>query len=392
MGAESDASPYESEDYADDDFEEQDGALSGNKFQSLAVAGQVHPLDPLIDSAAPPAVVKTGDDDEEGYDDGGSDYSDFEGEKTALSASKPSALTLQVENRALPVLLRSSIAGKGNAHDDGDDVESADNRSETDHSVTGHAKLKIDLVSIHAHREPLLPPPAPVHRSFLQRDTVEITLQQLRLSEQCASIAAKRILEYRGTQAQREAEQAAEAAAAKKERGQFRASNRKIYEQMGVSKLTGEQRHQVLVEERKLLKQHRDVSAKLEKQQRWYNAKATTGYNRKSLAPVHVAELQVQHSDFYKQIQRDTVQRSQNIKAHQVELHQQAHAIVAKCTQTQYVRGSYLLKKAKPRQSQMKTRSKSELLAHENADSTYTLTVTQAPAVAATYAHEIIAT
>ncbi|GAB9466546.1 hypothetical protein Gpo141_00003918 [Globisporangium polare] len=352
------SSPYDDEEYADDDLEEQDGVPSGKKAQIIAAAGQVRPLDPFSDDVGKLAVGKETDavrtpgdevEDDEGND---GEYSDdgFEHEKIAPSVEKAALSAALEETQQQAERDGDAVPGapvkysRSNDDADGGDgdaaLESSLDSEQQDAALreATTAKAAVDLVTVHAHRTPetVMPPPAPAYRTSTQRNPIAKRQQQeLRLSEKRASVAAKRILEYRERQAQREAQQAAEAAASKKKREQFRASNRKVYEQMGVSKLTGEQRYQLLVEEKKLVKQHRDTSAKLEKHQRWYNAKATEP-NRKSLALVHVAELQEQYRGKCLRRHRNSVQRSQTIKAHQIELHQQAQAIVAKCTHTQY--------------------------------------------------------
>lgn len=420
-------SPYEDEDYGDDDFEEHDGVPSAKKPQSLAAVGQVHPLDSVSDDAAKLAAARKADaalagDEVDDDEEGGGEYSDddFEGEKTAPSVEKfavPTTFKVNLLAKSEDDTSTAALVTYSTSNDDTDGDGDADNgdcvtdssadaqQQDTAHREATAAKPAGNVVSLHAHREPeaLLPSPPPIDpTSSLQHDTETKRQQVLLLSEKRASVAAKRVLEYREIQAQHEAQQAAEAAVSKKKREHFRASNRNIYEQMGVSKLTGEQRYQLLIEEKKLLKQHRDANAKLEKHQRWYNAKAAES-NRKSLAPAHVAELQAQYRGICKQRHRDTVQRSQIIKAHQVELHQQAQEIVAKCTLTQYIRGSYLLKiTAKTKQTQ-KAKSKSVPLtqetysnntaqSRENPASISTPTPTSAPTSDAEAVFEIAAT
>lgn len=410
------ASPYEDEGYGDDDFEEHDGVPSTKKPQSLAAAGQVYPLDSVSDDAAKLAGARKADaalagDEVDDDEEGGGEYSDddFEGKKTAPSVEKAAVpttykvnLLAKSEDDTSTAALVSYSTFNDDADDDGDTDNGdcvMDSSADAQQQDAAHREATADkparnLVSLHAHQEPealLPPPPPPIDPiSSLQHDTETKRQQVLRLSEKRASVAAKRVLEYREIQAQREAQQAAETAVSKKKREHFRASNRKIYEQMGVSKLTGEQRYQLLIEEKKLLKQYRDASAKLEKHQRWYNAKAAES-NRKSLAPAHVAELQAQYRGICKQRHRDTVQRSQIIKAHQVELQQQAQEIVATCTQTQYIRGSYLLKTTAKTEQTQKMRSKSVPLTQE----TYNNNTAQSrenPAPASEAVFEIVAT
>lgn len=352
-------------DYDNDDFEDNDALASTAKQQSPVATrdGQVHPLQPTdapSKLSVTTAVVSDASTSAENEDDDDDTYSDdnAEDEQEEIGSSKLSL--------ALPLALKQEQLL---------DVEHAS--SSVDHEDDSHTappaqhleSVVVDLVSIHAHRRddgPTSPPPVPVQALNLQQLEHERTMQRLRLSAQRASVAAKRVVEYREVQARREAHEQAEAAALKKKREQFRASNRKHYDVMGVCRLTGEQRFAELVEETALLKQHRKACAELERRQRWYNQRAVvrasdTTAAQRCFAPAHVAHLETRDREERQHRHDNTVGRAQRIRTQQAELHRRAVALVNKSTCVEYVRGSFLLThERKTNKTQIGTRPTTE--------------------------------
>lgn len=349
--------------YEDDEFEEQEKLDSSGKHNFV---GQVHPLlsapvgasKPVANASAPePAKVLHGADAEDDY---GEDYDDFEESQSSVGDLK--VVEEASESGRTSMQMTTSSVFVSDAHPDSPVDTTSDNDID-DHSHEVRlpalaARDEVERVRMHAHRGeetalPLpLPPPAPVQDSLL-------------ISEQRAMIAAKRVVEYRENRRQIAAQETAKAAVTKKKREQFRASNRKIYEQMGVSNRSYEQRYADLQEEKKLLAQHEKACRALEENQRWYNRKvavAVQAGKQKRQTPAHTAHLQARYTDASKMRQRAAVEQAQVIKARQADLRKRALAIASKCTRTEYTRGSYLLSRTIGNNSSLMQRSPSSLL------------------------------
>lgn len=343
--ASDDGVQYDDDAYGDEEWEESSVTKPSDTVE------QVHPLNASVDAAHTTTKL----DPTTGGEDGGYSDGEFEGGKndggTASSGNASS-----IENP--PAALTYARSDKDT------DRSEAEPTAESEVSSQTYAKEKepLDLVRIHAHRNQekiAQPPPAPSMPGASERSAdMEKRLQLLRISEKSAIVAAKRVVAFREMQTQNEAQRAAETAALKNKRIALRASDRKIYQQMGVSHLTGDQRYQLLVEEQQLMKKHQKAVEKLEKQKRWYNVKTATSDSKKkkNMAAAHVAALKERELEKRKHWYRETVLRDQHIKIQKDSLHNEAKAIITACTQTEYVRGSYLLKVAatKPRQSSLR--------------------------------------
>uniref|UniRef100_K3X8T9 Uncharacterized protein n=1 Tax=Globisporangium ultimum (strain ATCC 200006 / CBS 805.95 / DAOM BR144) TaxID=431595 RepID=K3X8T9_GLOUD len=180
----------------------------------------------------------------------------------------------------------------------------------------------------------VLPLPAPSITPSRSNPDTDRQLERLRIAEKSARIAAKRITEFRETQAQKKVQFAIDAAAQKKARQKFRASNQKVYQQMGIYHLTGEQRYQLLVEEKKLKKAHDQAKLKLETQQRWYNVKRAANLDKTAETLAHMEKLEQLEQQNHERWHRETVQRSLHIKQRQAALRKEAKTIINACTRS----------------------------------------------------------
>ncbi|KAF1320227.1 hypothetical protein FI667_g8549, partial [Globisporangium splendens] len=269
---------------------------------------QVHPLHAAVNVTAKLlGLIAAGEGGSEGGADGYSE-DDFDAEKspTMSTPRKNTGSSIEKQPPVAPAkgedeISKASLTNTPSESDDKSyqiDATSADERECTpspNPTITKSHEL-LDLVSIHGHRgevtaNTVLPPPAPSTTPSRSGPVIDRQLERLRIAEKSARIAAKRIAEFRETQTQKEAQFAADTTAQKKARQKFRASNQKVYQQMGVSHLTGEQRYQLLIEEKKLKKAHDHAKLKSEKQQRWHNVKRLADSNKTAATPAHMEKL-----------------------------------------------------------------------------------------------------
>lgn len=356
--------------YEDDEFEEHENSSCSPENRSLG--SRVHPLEAANDSglsklaislSAPtltkPAIDARDADDDDNDDNGDARYDtnddDFEDEDMPISvtgAMGPSAAGESTLHSISDAEGSHSLGGSAESLSFVDNIGGIGEDVHASTSPVGVVREEADLVRIHCHRgheSVSLPPPAPVRDAPSSQQLAEKNLQRLRLSKQRSVVAVKRITEFRELQRHRVAQDVADAAVLKKKREQFRASNKKSYDELGVTKVTREQRYAALVEEKKLLARHAKACKALERQQRWYN-RTTSGEAeavQSRRTPSHAAHLQAKYTDEDKRRQRAEAERAQSIRARQAELHRHALALVSRSTRTAYIRGSYLLQRTR---------------------------------------------
>eukprot|EP00644_Phytophthora_capsici_P016383 jgi/Phyca11/117843/e_gw1.34.321.1 len=181
-----------------------------------------------------------------------------------------------------------------------------------------------------------MPPPIPVHVSVTE---VSLSPSKPDVCALQARVAAKRVTEFRRRQELQAAGERAKELGWIQKRREIRRSNEQMHQALGVAGLNVQDHLRLARIQHKRDVKEKEMAASLERQNRWYNNIS----KRSQAAPSHVRELQLQHSQQKREVERRIQHRQKSIQANQLKLRQKAQAIIAKASGA-YVQGSYLLK------------------------------------------------
>lgn len=183
-----------------------------------------------------------------------------------------------------------------------------------------------------------MPPPPPVDTSLASPSIAS------NRAAQYATVSARRVTEYRIIQSSKEEEVRRQEAGHLQRVKAIRRSNKPTYESYGVANLTPQERLARTLKAVRQRERAKELSADLERKNRWYNQQST----RRNAAAAHARTLASKEHCQRKQQERHRQEMTARIRTSLDQLKVEAKEIAAQSTSA-YVKGSYLLK-ARPKQ------------------------------------------